>query len=202
MAKTRIDIEDLLVWAYRDQAVDEAPNRIIGPGVALMRWDVAVDAADYVGDPHPDAFTLHAKVRMLSRVQSSLVIACAKTAVRPDWYPGSRPVMAAIVNGRGDPAGIYDRTNHVIGHRVRPALELATGEVVYGHGGDVQALVRQQYRVWHAALMDLSGCLSGILEDHVAVMPLAPSEPWRHELTAPPSKPLDLGFCEMVVTRP
>ena len=178
MAKTRSDIQDLLVWAYKDQAVDEAPNGLLGPGVALMRWNVSVDGSDGSGDVHPDAYTVHAAVRALSRGQAGLVISCAKVAAVPDWFPGARPVMAALVNGRGDPAKIYDGSRHVVGHRVRCALELGGGEILYGCGIDDLVAARGEYQAWWSALVSLVAFLSGRLDDYDPVGPVASKQPW------------------------
>ncbi|EME71401.1 hypothetical protein H261_03293 [Paramagnetospirillum caucaseum] len=185
MTRTLIDIEDLLVWAYKHQAVDEARGHVAGPGVALMRWDVAVDPCAAVDDVHPDAWTVHAHVRMLSRVQAGLVIASAKTATRPDWMPGAKVVMAQVLNGRGGPAKLYDDNRNVVGHRVRVALELADGAVLVGLGAAELEQARAMYSAWRAALVSLADALSkpALMEGYDVVFPCALSEPWKMGLT-------------------
>ena len=178
MAKRPIDIQELLVWAYRDQVIDEVPNRVGGPAVALMRWDVAVDGGDGGGEPLADAYTVAAAVRQLTRVQAALVIGSAKTAVAPEWFPGAEVVMAAVVNGRGHPAGLYDNAGHVVGHRVRSALELPDGTILYGWGSGDLADVRELYLVWHGALVVLARKLAAILDDFAVTGPDAQREPW------------------------
>lgn len=176
-----IDIQDLLVWAYRDQAVDEAPRHWDGPCVALMRWDVAVDGVGVEAVIDPDAFLVHAAVMGLSRYQIALVIGCAKWGSVPDWYPGARPVMAAVLNGRGSPAAIYDRSRNVVGHRVRPALELADGSVMVGYSSADLTRLRMGYMVWHEALCALASSLSQSMPGRDITGPRVMREPWAEK---------------------
>jgi len=179
MAKQRLDIEELLIWAYRDQVVDEAKGTLAGPRRSRMGFGMVGDGAGGMDDPHPDAFTVHAAVRRLSMGQAGLVIACAKVAAAPDWYPGARLVMAAVVNQAGHPAGVYDDRRNKIGHRVRAALELETGEVIYGDGEAVMAAGRVEYLAWHEALAAVAAHLRGRLEDFEAYGPTSPRAPWE-----------------------
>ena len=178
MAKKRADIQELLVWAYKDQAIDEVPNRIGGPVVSKMRWDVAIDGSDVGCDPHADAYTIAAAVRGLSRFQAAMVIGCAKVATTPDWYPGARIVFAAIVNGRGNPAGLYDDTRNLIGHRVRSAVETEGGTILYGWGESELDEARGLYLAWYEAMTALAHKLADTLDDFTVTGPAAQREPW------------------------
>lgn len=180
MAKRPIDIQELLVWAYRDQAVDEAPRNVSGPGVALMRWDVPIDGSDIPVDIQSDAYAVDAAVRRMSRLQAALVIGCAKTAQPVDWMPGARLIMAAVVNDRGNPAGIYDEARNRVGHRVRQAVEMPDGQILYGWSERDLAAIRVHYSVWREALVALVNHLRkpGMLEGHDVCGPDAPIAPW------------------------
>lgn len=64
-----IDIEDLLIWAFRDQDVE------------------AGDA------PHPDATTIYWAVMALPAAHTRIVSRFARLGMGPDWQAGPGPVV-------------------------------------------------------------------------------------------------------------
>lgn len=205
MTKRDIDIEDLLVWAYRDQCVDKAigDSPRLGSGFdSTVRLAFAeIDAGRFDGnDCHPDADAVHFGVQGLSRVQRALVIGNAKNASRPDCMQGARLVMAALVTASGNPRRLYDSSRHCIGHAVAPALEQADGALFYAPKdarrpapqwfADVVALHRAQYAAWWEALSSLALFLEGghWLADFHVTGPAAPSAPWEGRVSAADEK--------------
>lgn len=65
-----IDIEDLLIWAYRDQAVEGAAN------------------------PHPDATTVYWAVMALPNAHTRIISRFARLGMGPDWQPRPGPVVS------------------------------------------------------------------------------------------------------------
>ena len=65
-----IDIEDLLVWAFRDQAVESRTN------------------------PHPDARTVYWTVLALPAAHLRVIIRYAKLGSGPEWRAGADRVVS------------------------------------------------------------------------------------------------------------
>lgn len=196
MAKKEIDIEALLVWAYQVQCVDKLRLQTFSqaaPMDSCRRLELAVaDGGGNVGvDCHPDAEAVHFAVLRLSKAQQALVIGNAKIGTRPDWMPGARFVMAAVVTSNGNPKKLYDANRNCIGHAVAPALEQVDGSICYAPidprtpaptwFSDVIELHRLQYKAWIEALSALVLHLNegAWLSDHHATGPIAPLEPWN-----------------------
>lgn len=64
-----IDIEDLLIWAFRDQNVEGAEN------------------------PHPDATTVYWAVMALPAAHMRIIGRFARMGMGPDWQAGPGPVV-------------------------------------------------------------------------------------------------------------
>ena len=73
-----IDIEDLLIWAFRDQAVEGAEN------------------------PHLDATTVYWAVMALPAAHTRIVSRFARMGMGPDWQAGPEAVVSleAVRKGR------------------------------------------------------------------------------------------------------
>lgn len=67
---TIIDIEDLLIWAFRDQEVEAAVN------------------------PHPDATTVYWAVTALPAAHARIVSRFARRGMGPDWHAGAGTVVS------------------------------------------------------------------------------------------------------------
>jgi hypothetical protein len=194
MAKEARDIEDLIVWAYHVEQADKAGRGGWGLGggsdsiLRVERAALAGSAGGTTGNVcHPDAEAIHAAVLGLSRWERALVISHGHASSRPDWMTGARLVMAAVEGVRGNPKRIYDQGRNVIGHQVRPACELAAGEVHYAPMGrdvgewfsDLVDGHRVMYAAWRDALARLACELDGALGDCRPVGPAAPARPWE-----------------------
>lgn len=66
--RKKIDIQDLLVWAFRDH---------VEAGVA---------------DPPPDALSVYWAVMALPSAEAELIARHARTGIAPDWRPDGAPV--------------------------------------------------------------------------------------------------------------
>ena len=64
-----IDIEDLLIWAFRDEEVEAAQ------------------------DPHPDATTVYWAVMALPAAHTRIISRFARMGMGPDWQVGPGPVV-------------------------------------------------------------------------------------------------------------
>lgn len=64
-----IDIEDLLIWAFRDQDVEAAQH------------------------PHPDATTVYWAVMALPSAHARIICRFARLGLGPDWQGGRGPVV-------------------------------------------------------------------------------------------------------------
>ena len=75
---TIIDIEDLLIWAFRDEKVEAA------------------------ADPHPDATTVYWAVMALPAAHIRIISRFARSGSGPDWHAGGGTVVsiAAVRKGR------------------------------------------------------------------------------------------------------
>jgi hypothetical protein len=108
MART-IDIEQLLIWAYRDEAVN-APRP--SPGPARLRaariYDIGalgtrVDGGGLHAVSLPDdALTVEAAVNRLPVEERMLVVQHATAGTRPDWKV-ERAGGVILVNEEGEP---------------------------------------------------------------------------------------------------
>lgn len=178
MAKRKIDIQDLLIWAYRDQAVDEVPNQIGGPKVSLMSWNAHVDGSDTPDQPAADAFIANSEVKRLSHMMQGLIIGCAKNAEPPPYYPGAVVVMLPVLNWRGKPVREYDDQRNPILCKVTTAVELTDKTIMMGWDQSVLDAARKMYQAWHDALSSMVAPLNSKLEDHVVTKPLIDQRPW------------------------
>ena len=183
MKTKKIDIEDLLIWAYKTCAVDEVPRGLGGPALAKMRWNEVACPDDQVGSVHADALAVDAAVRGLgSKALRGVIIACAKNANRPETFDGAHPVMAWVPWGKDPrkPKPIRDRNFNVTGHEVRSSVQLAGGAVLDGWSMDDVQMARELYTSWREALADLVDVLGGVgvLEGYQVTGPNAEAYPW------------------------
>lgn len=65
-----IDIEDLLIWAFRDEEVEGAEH------------------------PHPDATTVYWAVMALPAAHTRIISRFARMGMGPDWQAGPEPVVS------------------------------------------------------------------------------------------------------------
>lgn len=183
-----IDVEDLVVWAFRDQKI-EAVARRLGPPTGLQpspesslaqilalgcRVDTSSAGSMHLSvQCHEDAAVIYDAVMSLPAEAWMLVITHARNATRPDWYEDGPGRYVDQVDAEGRPKKRYiDPTNRkgFIGY-APPVLE----------GNDPLEVeeARRAYEVWRFALVDLVGMLNAEMVDHEATGPAVAARPWE-----------------------
>ncbi len=182
-----MDVEDLLIWAFRDQKIDliAAAMRPKGPSVSstsslaeMLMLGTKVDtttagARHMAVHCHEDAAIIYDAVMALPPDAWLFVIKHAKTATQPDWHE----------EGPGEYVEPRDRN----GERRKMWLDPVkkTGFIGYqpaelvGTSPAVVEEARKGYAVWRAALVDLVEMLNAELTSHEAIGPVAEAEPWN-----------------------
>ena len=190
-----VDVERLLIWAYRDQRAHVIINLGLGLEAIEAGLDdvvkyaisgdgcVAVAAIAELGcrvdtsptrmcDLHPDAERVHIAVSALDKPVQMMVIRCALMAERPNWLPGARPKAQAQRGRRGAVHVRYadsDKNRNYGWCPVEWHPSLAFIEAM-----------RREYTMWHQAVADVSKALRkpGILKSHRIAGFIAPDRPW------------------------
>ncbi|MBS7789262.1 hypothetical protein KTR66_04615 [Roseococcus sp. SDR] len=193
-----IDIEDLLVWTYRDQRADVVIERGIGLfdqegeadglvrqrssacGVlavarnALLGWRVDGGGRS-AGGLHEDAELVHRAVMQLTgRVQGlphwRLVIQNAARAERPD----------AMVREVPRPVPRMHRDGRVLVEWSDKGKRYGTCPVEYAPSAALILAAQAEYTAWHSALMLLALALQveRKLTRWFPLRPAAPATPW------------------------
>ena len=185
-----IDVEDLLVWAYRDQLVDrfaeaglhvieraamgyEAHGSSTDGCAALGRiahMGTRIDAGGLrVHDSvHPAAYAVAAAVNEVARGTS--VAIHARAATRPEgWRRPSRMARPSVwvkhgVEGQVEYEG--------------PGRKGAYCPVIILWSVEREAWGRADYTRWHGALEAISWALAGRALGFEVTGPAAPAEPW------------------------
>lgn len=172
-AKAAIDIEALLSWAIAqsghlpwhgvserelmyDHGYTVVPRHCSreyrGGGAVLAR------ATD------DDAATVIAAIKGLDGAIAAVVIACARSGIRPDWMAGVEPRLV--------PRSAYAKTRGKKRHR--RAVQMVW---VPCHPDAIRA-AREIYQRWHLALQRLMSELAGELGAWEINAFSAPAEPW------------------------
>lgn len=182
-----MDVEDLLIWAFRDQKIDlvEAKMRPRGPAgssasslgevLALgCRVDVSSAGANFLAvQCHEDAAIIHEAVMALPADATMLLIKHAKSATQPEWYPEGPGYWVTPRDKNGnrkrywrDPA------------RQKGDLGPMPDELIGVRPSTVEQ-DRRAYALWHAALEELVPMLNAEMVDHEAIGPGALAAPWE-----------------------
>lgn len=192
-----MDVEDLLIWAFRDQKIEHVANamRPRGPGgsnasslgelLALgCRVDTSSAGASFLGGAqcHEDAAVMYDAVMALPPDAWSIVIRHARTGTRPDWHPEGPGYWVTPLDSKGNPKRLWRDPAKQKGD-----LGPAPQELIGTRPSTVEQ-DRRIYAVWHAALGDLVSLVNAEMADHVATPPEAPAEPWC-ELEAAGERP-------------
>ncbi|WEK04549.1 MAG: hypothetical protein P0Y65_20630 [Candidatus Devosia phytovorans] len=187
MAKT-IDVEDLLVWAFRDQKIENVANGMrpkaprgssassLGELLTLgTRVDTSSAGANFLGSArcHEDAAVIYDAVMSLPPEAWFVVIKHARTGTRPDWYPEGPGRWVTPLDRSGKPKRLWRDPA-----RQRGDLGPAPAEFI-GTRHSTVASGRAEYVLWYAALADLVGMLNVEMVDHAATGPEAPLAPWN-----------------------
>lgn len=141
--KTRISIEDLLIWAYRDQMVHVArrEDELVGSrvravprgyGSALAPLEAVESSPRVFFSASEDAFAVHAKVRSLSKVKVALPADCVGKVDERVAVRTAVPNVAGLIT--------VDRAQLVMGAALdgrrpdwvaAPAIKIERGQLIY-----------------------------------------------------------------------
>jgi hypothetical protein len=175
----RLDIEQLLQWAYLDELCKG------GDGPSNNQWDLVMllgarqdrrsdHLPAYFGEAHRDAIAIHRAVQQLPAPAPALILKHATLQTQPDWLPGPIRVVGIFKGPRP----------HIVGE-CRGHNKYTTGSYCplrwVPNAAQINA-ARLEWRCWWEALFVLA--LNLRLSEHVALPPSAPPQPWN----APPPK--------------
>jgi hypothetical protein len=199
--RKRIDIEELLVWAFMRQKA----HLIVPRGAGLYGQEAQAEGLhiqarsadgcatildrtllgtqiDYSGrDPGncpADAETCYYALSLLSGEAASIVLRHARQAARPDWGEGLQPRMVPVWRkGPRYESGLPAKGSFkLIYSKARHAIGCKVQAV---HTADLAAAYRRDWSLWLGALEHLVRHFQDHpLERFIVVGPAAPAEPW------------------------
>lgn len=179
MEKTPIDIEVLLQWAIGQSG--HLPWRGVSPRELMFDYGYTVIPRGCERGWHgggtllrlsidDDASRVIEAIKRLEPRVAGIVIACARSQIRPDWMQGVEPKRV--------PRKIYQRVSRRGRRRHR-----STTVMVWNIDPAQIAAARSIYERWHAALTRLAVMLDGSLDRWVAKLPQAHPQPWTDDHT-------------------
>lgn len=186
-----MDVEDLLIWAFRDQKIEAVASnmRPRGPGASNAsslgellalgcRVDTSSAGANFLGGAqcHEDAAVVYDAVMALPPDAWHLVIKHARTGTRPEWHPEGPGQWVVPVDRNGKPKRLW-----LDPVKQRGDLGEAPPELVGVRPSSVEQ-DRRAYALWRAALVDLVGLFNSEMVDHEAIGPIVEAEPWKKQL--------------------
>lgn len=171
-AKRALDIEALLIWAYRDQLVDRVVAAMaVGPAGAKAIDPLATAGGGGQTDVHPDALTVHNAV-MAERDDATLglVIYHARTGSRPDAMLRAMPKLGPVRRPNGKVKVEYAPGRNDI-PLYCPLIEIVSIDSIEG--------ARIGYLRWVEGVLGVMMRLERIeLESHEITEFKAPRTPW------------------------
>lgn len=192
LGRDEVDVEELLVWVYRDQKAHRAEDMglsqqdvweggLIGGGCALGAGERVDTSVRSFARLHADAEAVHDVVRALPRLTCGLIIEHAKVGGRPDWWPGCRVEVRDILR-RGKPVRLYDDNRNPVGVKRGPVvvrdLDGGGAELVTALSAPGLDMARMLWREWWAGLVAVKAGLRGVKLSVRVVGPAAEVEPW------------------------
>lgn len=187
-----IDVEDLVVWAFRDQKI-EAVARGLRPGTPTWSADsslaevlalgtrvdttsagarfVAIHCKEDAAVVFDAAMALPAEARML-------VVKHGRTGTRPEWHEEGPGEWVQPLDRHGEPKKLWRDPA-----KQRGFLGYAPKELDGTHPNIVEE-ARRAYCVWWLGLTDMVELLNQPLvglNEHIAHRPLAATPPWFSE---------------------
>lgn len=180
------DVEDLLVWAFRDQRIEEVAKtlRPMQPGWSatcslgeVMMLGTRVDGssagAKFLGVRcHEDAAVIYDAVMALPPEAWVEVIKHARTATEPDWHREGPGHWAVPLDRAGKPKRRWRDEIKQRGDMGEAAPELV------GTNPRVVEEARAIYRLWHVALGEMVPLLNREMVKHQATPPARSAAPW------------------------
>lgn len=211
MTRARVDLETLVVWAYRRQRViemtglrledetgDFLPDAPEDGGesrcgcAALDRYarvGVRIDggrgAAAGGRDVHPDAERLHRAVLRIARADmlaALLVVRFGRDGAPPDWRTTEPRPLAVPAEGPGRVRHKVEETRETLPSG--RAVRVSWCPLVYWPPREYVDTTRAEYAAWHAAMMRLLGELmvGPPLDGFLLSGFAAPARPWETRL--------------------
>lgn len=182
------DVEDLLVWAFRDQRVEAVASSLrptmpgwssscaIAQVMALgTRVDTSVAGARYLGVRcHEDAAVIYDAVMALPPEAWVEVIKHARTATEPHWHEEGPGEWVVPRDRAGKPKRRWrdpDKQKGDLGEA--PAVLIGTNPIIVEEA-------RAIYRLWHVSLCELVPLLNREMVKFQAEPPRRPAEPWNY----------------------
>jgi hypothetical protein len=180
------DVEDLLVWAFKEQkvlgfaasfrgvSVGMSSTCSLGQVMALgTRVDSPSAAERMLGARcHEDAAVILDAVTALPEVARVELIKHARGGTVPDWHEDGPGAWVAPVDRNGKPKRLWRDPLRQRGDMGPAPL------VLEGVHPDIVEEDRAIYRLWHTALCELVPMLNGEMTDHTARWPRRSPEPW------------------------
>lgn len=180
-ARETIDIEELVIWALRDQGLGWGGRERSGED-----WtDLGTIIDDTSTGSHPtialwsDDDAMHVKLAIdgLPKEARVLLVQYGRAGLRPDWCEEGYGSYQQLRYG-----------NKLMWEWSDPVNRTGTKRPKMGFVGEQRETVdfmRAQYRVWWQGLADLIGPLNNLMERHRATGPAAEREPWRSDSPKP-----------------
>lgn len=176
IARQSMDIEDLTIWALRDQGLGWV-GKEQAPREDLSDLGTIIDE-NHTGS-HPsislwsddDAMHVKMAIDQLPIEARLLVVQYGRAGLRPDWVEEGYGSIQQLRDSRGRLRWIWDDPVNRTGGK-RPLL---------GFVGEQRENVdfhRAQYRLWWHALDDIVQPLNNVMLKHLATGPAVPREPW------------------------
>lgn len=183
-----MDVEDLVIWAFRDQKIEAVAARLAGPSglhaspesnlaqiLALgCRVQTSSAGAMHVAvQCHEDAAVIYDAVMALPAEACMLIIRHARNATRPDWYEDGPGRWVEQVDREGNPKKLY-----IDPHARRGFLGYARPVLEGNDPAEVEE-ARRAYDVWRYGLVDMVPLLNAEMVDHEAIGPAVSARPWE-----------------------
>lgn len=176
-----VDAESLLQWAVErtgrlpwhgirdmelsyNQGLTARPRRR-----PIVEWEIAEACAGIRHNGRPllatrtpsgDAETVLSAIKHLDPAIAAIVIACARSKIRPDWMEGVVPIQ---VKQHKRHRTKHRRVTVLVWKPCDPQMVLAARDV---------------YSRWHHAVSGICDVLNGMLEEWEITGFVAPQEPW------------------------
>jgi len=183
-----IDVEELVIWAFRDQKV-EAVARNMMPSLPTWSSDSSLAQVLALGTKvdttsagsrfvalhcREDAAVIFDAVMALPSEARMLVVKHARSGTRPEWHEEGPGEWVQPVDKRGNPKKLWRDPS-----TQRGFLGYAPKELVGTHPTVVEE-ARRAYCVWWLALGDIVDLLNGPdgLTEFQAVQPKDATPPW------------------------
>ena len=175
LTRQRRDVERLVTWALLENGlgwVGKERSRLDFSDYGTVIDDGFTGSHPTIGRlTHDDAMIVKLVIDKLPRDAQVLVTQYGRTGLRPDWCEEGKGRWEQLKDGRGRLRWKWANPESRSGAR-----EPLVGFV--GLDPELVDLHRAEYAVWWQGLADIVAPLNNQLQEHFAVGPEAPREPW------------------------